>query len=179
MRRLIEKFKNLLMYDADTEFYAKVFPDSVSKKDLIRIRTMTTHDIPAVMVIERKNYEFPWTDDIFIDCFKAGYYCYVCEAQGKVLGYCLMSVAVGEAHILNVSVSASEQGQGIGRKMMEHLIHTAKGRADTLFLEVRPSNPVAIALYENLGFNEIGIRKNYYPAKNGREDALMLALELL
>ncbi|CAG1771097.1 phosphinothricin acetyltransferase [uncultured bacterium] len=179
MRGLIDKLKNMLMYDADTEFYAKLFPDSVTKKDLIRVRTMTHADLSAVMVIERKNYEFPWTEDIFKDCFKAGYHCFVCEAQGKVLGYCLMSVAVGEAHILNVSVDADEQGQGIGRKMMEHLIRAAKGNAETVFLEVRPSNAVAIALYENLGFNEIGIRKDYYPATNGREDAMMLALELL
>lgn len=179
MRGLIDKLKSVVLYDADTEFYAKLFPDSVTKQDLIRIRTMTNHDLVSVMRIERQNYEFPWTEDIFKDCFKAGYHCFVCEAQGKVLGYCLMSMAVGEAHVLNVSVDAAEQGQGIGRKMMEHLIRTAKGKAETVFLEVRPSNPVAITLYENLGFNEIGIRKNYYPAKNGREDAIMLALELL
>ena len=149
MRGLIDKLKKALIYDADTEFYAKLFPDSVTKQDLIRIRTMTHSDLPAVMTIERKNYEFPWTEDIFRDCFKAGYYCFVCEVEGKVLGYCLMSMAVGEAHILNVSVDAKEQGQGIGRKMMEHLIHTAKGKAETVFLEVRPSNPVAIALFEN------------------------------
>jgi ribosomal-protein-alanine N-acetyltransferase len=89
-----------------------------------------------------------------------------------------MSVAVGEAHILNVSVDPAEQKQGIGRKMMENAINYAKGRAETIFLEVRPTNIHAIALYEDLGFNEIGIRKGYYPAKNGREDAIMLALEL-
>jgi ribosomal-protein-alanine N-acetyltransferase len=166
------------MYDADKEFYAKVFPDSVTKKDLMRIRTMTNADIPAVMTIEIKNYAFPWSEDIFRDCFKAGYRCWVCEAQGKVLGYSLLSLAVGEAHILNVSVDPAEQGQGIGRKMMENAIDYARGRAETVFLEVRPSNTAAIALYEDLGFNEIGIRKGYYPAENGREDAIMLALQL-
>jgi ribosomal-protein-alanine N-acetyltransferase len=178
MSVLIEKLKNFVMYDADRDFYAKVFPDSVTKQDLIRLRKMTYADLPAVMDIERKNYDFPWGEDIFIDCFKAGYRCWVSEAQDKVLGYCLMSVAVGEAHILNISVDPSEQGQGVGRKMMESLIAYARGRAETVFLEVRPSNPVAITLYENLGFNEIGIRKDYYPSKNGREDAIMLALQL-
>jgi ribosomal-protein-alanine N-acetyltransferase len=178
MRGLLDKLKDLIMYDADKEFYAKVFPDSVPKKELMRIRTMTNADLPAVLAIERQNYDFPWSEDIFKDCFKAGYSCWVCEAQNKVLAYSLMSLAVGEAHILNVSVDPAEQKQGIGRKMMENAINYAKGRAETIFLEVRPTNTHAIALYEDLGFNEIGIRKGYYPAKNGREDAIMLALQL-
>jgi ribosomal-protein-alanine N-acetyltransferase len=178
MRGLVDKLKDLVIYDADKEFYAKVFPDSVPKKDLMRLRTMTVADLPAVMVIERKNYDFPWSEDIFRDCFKAGYNCWVCEAQNKILAYSLMSIAVGEAHILNVSVDPTEQKQGIGRKMMENAIDYARGRAETIFLEVRPTNTHAIALYEDLGFNEIGIRKGYYPAKNGREDAIMLALQL-
>jgi len=178
MRGLVDKIKDLIMYDADKEFYAKIFPDSVTKKDLMRIRTMTNADLPTVMDIELKNYAFPWSEDIFRDCFKAGYRCWVCEAQGKVLGYSLLSLAVGEAHILNISVDPAEQKQGIGRKMMENAIDYARGRAETVFLEVRPSNTAAIALYEDLGFNEIGIRKGYYPAENGREDAIMLALQL-
>jgi len=178
MRGLVDKIKDFVLYDADKEFYAKVFPDSVTKKDLMRLRTMTHADLPAVMTIERKNYAFPWGEDIFKDCFKAGYRCWVCETQGKVVGYNLLSLAVGEAHILNISVDPDEQGQGIGRKMMENAIDYARGRAETVFLEVRPSNVAAIALYEDLGFNEIGIRKGYYPAENGREDAIMLALQL-
>lgn len=178
MRGLVDKLKDFVLYDADKEFYAKIFPDSVSKKDLMRIRTMTHADIPAVMVIERKNYPFPWSEDIFTDCFKAGYRCWVCESQNKVVGYSLLSIAVGEAHILNISVDPAEQKQGIGRKMMENALDYARGRAETVFLEVRPSNIHAIALYENLGFNEIGVRKGYYPAENGREDAIMLALQL-
>jgi ribosomal-protein-alanine N-acetyltransferase len=178
MRGLVDKLKGFLMYDADQEFYAKVFPDSVTKKDLLRIRTMTHADLAAVMDIERKNYTFPWDEDIFKDCFKAGYRCWVCESQNKIVGYSLLSLAVEEAHILNLSVAPTEQGQGIGRKMMENAIAYSRGRAETIFLEVRPSNTAAIALYEDLGFNEIGIRKGYYPAENGREDAIMLALQL-
>ncbi len=179
MLGLLEKIKDLVIYDADREFYAKVFPDSVGRKDLMRLRRMTTADLTGVMTIERKNYQFPWTEDIFRDCFKARYSCWVCEELDKILGYSIVSIAVGEAHILNICVDPAEQNQGIGRKMLENLIETARGRAETIFLEVRPSNLGAIALYEKMGFNEIGIRKGYYPAEHGREDAIMLALELL
>jgi ribosomal-protein-alanine N-acetyltransferase len=178
MRVMLEKIKSWLVYDADREFYAKVFPDSMSRRDLMRIRRMTVSDLPSVAAIEKKGYQFPWGEDIFRDCLKARYDCWVCEERDKVLGYCIASVAVGEAHVLNLCVDPDEQGQGIGRKLLENLIDSARGRAETVFLEVRPSNTVAIALYENMGFNEIGIRKGYYPAENGREDALMLALEL-
>jgi ribosomal-protein-alanine N-acetyltransferase len=179
MLGLLEKIKDLVIYDADREFYAKVFPDSVGRKDLMRLRRMTTADLPGVIAIERKNYQFPWTEDIFRDCFKARYSCWVCEELDKILGYSIVSIAVGEAHILNICVDPAEQNQGIGRKMLENLIEVARGRAETIFLEVRPSNLGAIALYEKMGFNEIGIRKGYYPAEHGREDAIMLALELL
>lgn len=179
MRGWMDKIKSVLVYDADKEFYAKVFPESVTRIDLLRFRTMTYGDLPAVLDIERKNYQFPWDEDIFIDCFKVGYGCWVCEENGKILGYSILTLGVGEAHVLNISVAPNEQGQGIGRKMMENLIEVAKGEAETMFLEVRPSNPGAIALYSKLGFNEIGTRKGYYPAENGREDAIMFALELL
>ena len=178
MRGWVDKIKSVIIYDADKEFYAKVFPDSVKKIDLLRLRIMTHADLPAVLDIERKNYLFPWEEDIFTDCFKAGYGCWVCEYDNKVLAYSLLSMAVGEAHILNISVDPAEQKQGIGRKMLEHLISIARGKAESVFLEVRPSNIHAIALYEDMGFNEIGIRKGYYPAEHGREDAIMLALQL-
>lgn len=178
MRGWLDKLKNYVTYDADRDFYAKVFPDSVPRQDLLLFRHMTHADLPEVLVIERKNYPFPWTEDVFTDCFRARYGCWVSEEMGRVLAYGLVSIAVGEAHILNVSVDPAEQGQGIGRRMLQHLIETAKGRAETVFLEVRPSNEIAITLYEDMGFNEIGIRKDYYPAENGREDAIMYALQL-
>ncbi len=178
MYELFDKIKEFMTYDADKEFYAKVFPDSVTRKDLLRIRKMRPSDIPEILVIEQKNYHFPWGEDIFKDCFKAGYSSWVCEEMDKILAYCLVSIAAGEAHVLNVSVDPAEQNQGIGRKLMEHMIEIAKGKAETIFLEVRPSNTAALALYQNLGFNEIGIRKGYYPALHGREDAIMLAMQL-
>lgn len=178
MYGLLDKIKNFVVYDADKEFYARIFPDSVSRTDLMRMRRMTVSDLSAVLEIERKNYQFPWDEDIFKDCFKANYDLRVCEELDRILGYCIVSMGVGEAHILNISVDPSEQNQGIGRKMLEHMIENTRGKAETLFLEVRPSNSVAISLYKKIGFNEIGIRKGYYPAENGREDAIMLALEL-
>ncbi|MGZ8095120.1 MAG: ribosomal protein S18-alanine N-acetyltransferase [Methylosarcina sp.] len=178
MQGLLDKIKNFIVYDADKEFYAKVFPDSVSRKDLMRIRRMTSSDLPAVLQIERKNYQFPWGEDIFKDCFKAHYDLRVCEEMEIILGYYIVSMAVDEVHILNISVDPAEQHQGIGRKMLEHIIENSRGKAHTIFLEVRPSNTVALSLYRKVGFNEIGIRKGYYPAENGREDAIMLAMEL-
>ena len=175
---MLEKIKDFMVYDADREFYAKLFPNSVGRKDLMRLRKMRNSDLPQVMAIERASYRFPWGEDIFRDCFKANYNCWVCEEQDTVLGYSILSIAVGEAHVLNICVAPAEQGQGIGRKMLENLIELARGRAETMFLEVRPSNTVAIALYQDMGFNEIGIRKGYYEAENGREDAIMLALQI-
>src|SRR5205814_4509695 len=102
-------------------------------------------------------------------------------AQGtEVIGYGVLTVAAGEAHVLNVCVAAAEQGNGQGTRLMRRLIDLARWhRAQRIFLEVRPSNARAVKLYHQLGFNEIGKRPNYYPAKRGREDALVMAMELL
>jgi [ribosomal protein S18]-alanine N-acetyltransferase len=181
MFRLLRIIKDFISYDADREFYAKVFPDSVTEVDLMRLRKMRKADLPQVMVIERQNYIFPWSEEIFKDCFKVlSYSCWVCEdADENVVGYAILSVAAGESHILNISVTPQAQGLGVGRKMMQHLIEIAADKADVMFLEVRPSNVKAKALYERLGFNQIGVRKGYYPAENNsREDAVMLSLQL-
>lgn len=175
----VEQLKDLVCYDADREFYAKVFPDSVAKEDLWRLRRMRMTDLSTVLKIESQVYNYPWSEGIFKDCFKAQYSCWVCEDIDDVLGYCIISLAAGEAHIMNICVDPALQKQGVGRKMVEHMIDVAENKnASSIFLEVRPSNKNAISLYESLGFNEIGIRKAYYPGENGREDALMLAKEL-
>ncbi len=181
MRRFLEKVKDMITYDADREFYAKVFPGSVSRRDLMRIRRMGAADLDCVLDIEAKNYNYPWSENIFMDCLRAtNYTCWVCEeADRSVIGYCIVSTGAGEAHIMNLCVDPEVQGLGAGRKMLEHMISQIRLQAETVFLEVRPSNYKAIKLYKSLGFNEIGIRKGYYPAKNGREDAVMLALELV
>jgi len=181
MWKLLHKLKDAVIYDADREFYAKVFPDSVDSKDLLRLRKMDHSDLPSVLKIEALNYEFPWSEGVFKDCFRAmNYVNWVCEApENVIVGYCIISVMAGEAHIMNISVNPDFQRQGAGRKMMEHVIEYARPRAEKMFLEVRPSNPNAMALYRKLGFQEIGIRKGYYPAKGGREDAIMFALDLV
>jgi len=173
--------KNFVSYDADREFYAKVFPDSVNLMDLIRLRKMHKDDMPSVLKIEAKNYQYPWNKTIFNDCFVASSYsCWVCEDENEeIIGYAILSVGAGESHIINISVDPKMQGLGIGQKMMAHLIKIAGKKAETMFLEVRPSNQGAIKLYNKLGFNEIGRRKGYYPAEKGREDAIILALELV
>lgn len=181
MRNFLEKMKDMLVYDADRDFYAKVFPGSLSRLELMKVRRMDVSDLPDVLAIEEKNYNYPWSENIFLDCLRAlNYSCWVCEEEGRaIIGYCIVSIAAGEAHVMNLCVDPDAQGLGVGRKMLEHMIEKARTKAEKIFLEVRPSNHRAIGLYKSLGFNEIGIRKDYYPAKNGREDAVMLALDLV
>lgn len=176
---IFEKIKETVSYDADRDFYARVFPGSVERKDLLRMRRMRMDHLPEVLAIEQQVYDYPWSEGIFQDCFRAGYSCWICEELDILLGYCILSIAAGEAHIMNICVNPAEQKQGIGRKMLEHLIELARsGWAKSIFLEVRPTNEAAIALYKSMDFNEIGTRKDYYPSENGREDAVMLGLEI-
>lgn len=141
---------------------------------------MLEEDIDQVMQIECAAYEFSWTRGIFLDCLKSGYSCWVLENQQEcMLGYGIISSAVGEAHLLNLCVRPDQQGQGLGFMLAEHLIHIARSyQAETMFLEVRPSNHPALVIYNRLGFNEVGLRRNYYPAADGREDAIIMALTL-
>lgn len=143
------------------------------------IRPMTVTDVAAVMEIEQSVYPYPWTEGIFRDCIQVGYSCWVALHEEQIVGYAVVSIAVAECHILNVAVHPGMQGQGLGRYFMEHLLSVAKRRgADIAFLEVRPSNEVALGLYHSMGFNQFGTRKRYYPAENGREDAVVMALNL-
>jgi ribosomal-protein-alanine N-acetyltransferase len=143
-------------------------------------RLMTACDLSAVMKIELSSYEFPWTEGIFYDCMRFGYSSWVIEIDRDIVGYAVMSLAVQECHILNICVDPKLQGQGIGRRLLVELLSIAKSReAATVFLEVRPSNVQALSLYFSEGFNEIGNRRDYYPAKIGREDAVILAKELV
>jgi [ribosomal protein S18]-alanine N-acetyltransferase len=144
-----------------------------------RFRSMTEADLLQIMEIERRAYPYPWTPGILRDCLRVGYACWVYEVDAVIHAYGVMSVAAGEAHILNLCVRTESQGQGLGGKMLTQLIALARRHgADTLLLEVRPSNLPALRLYQSQGFNEVGTRKNYYPAEQGREDALILALAL-
>lgn len=145
----------------------------------IAFRRMCTEDLPRVSEIERRIYSHPWTQGNFADSLDAGYDCTVLEVYGCLCGYGILTVAAGEAHLLNISIDAPWQGKGLGRTLLLHHIDLARSRgARILLLEVRPSNMVARALYESVGFERIAVRRGYYPAAEGREDALLLLLNL-
>lgn len=135
-------------------------------------------DLDAVMEVERRIYEFPWTPGNFHDSIRAGYDCWICRNGAGVLSYAVMMLAAGEAHLLNLSVDTEFRRRGHGTRLLQHLILTARARgAHILYLEVRPSNAAGLELYARNGFRQIGARRNYYPAREGSENALVLALE--
>jgi len=143
------------------------------------LRPMTDSDVDAVMAIEQQVYPHGWTAGIFHDCLRVRYSCWVMEQGAQLIGYGILSAGGGEAHILNIAIDPGFQGKGLGRRLMEFLLQTARHhRADTAFLEVRPSNRVALHLYDTMGFNQVGLRRGYYPADKGREDAIIMAREL-
>jgi ribosomal-protein-alanine N-acetyltransferase len=138
---------------------------------------MQVEDLPAVMELEVRAYPFPWSVGNFQDCLRAGYYCPLYHLDGRIIGYGIMAVGVEEAQILSLCIDPDLQGQGLGRSLLQHLLNEARiGHADSVFLEVRASNQAALSLYESSGFNEIGMRRGYYPAEEGREDAIILAI---
>jgi ribosomal-protein-alanine N-acetyltransferase len=141
----------------------------------VDIRPMNELDVPVVGAIERAGYQFPWSEGIFRDCLRVGYVCRVVEVDGEMAGYGIMSVGAGEAHILNVCVRDEYRSRGLGRKMLQYLLERARiaGMYEA-FLEVRPSNTTAARLYHSLGFEQVGIRRGYYQATVGREDAQVL-----
>lgn len=141
---------------------------------------MKQADVEAVSAIEKRAYPFPWSPGIFRDCLRAGHHCWLLESPQVLLGYGVLSAAAGEAHLLNLCIAPEHQGHGHGRRLLARMIDLARwNRAAQVFLEVRPSNPRAIALYREYGFNEIGLRPNYYPSSKGREDAIVMAIELV
>jgi ribosomal-protein-alanine N-acetyltransferase len=138
-------------------------------------RPMKPEDIDRIILIERAAYPYPWTRGNFVDCLGSGYSCWVLEVADEVVGYSILMAGAGEGHVLNCCVAPAWQGRGLGRLMMQRLIRDAPGYgAEFLFLEVRPSNTRAINLYDSLGFESVGLRKHYYPADQGREDALVM-----
>lgn len=142
-------------------------------------RPMQMDDLESIMMIEPQIYPYPWTRGNFSDSLSSGYSAWVLMLNGQVIGYSLMMLVLDEAHLLNLSVAKSYQKQGLGRALLEHMVSIArKNQMANMFLEVRPSNISAIALYENMGFNEMAVRRKYYPAPNGREDAVLMGLAL-
>lgn len=152
---------------------------NMALKNQYQFRTMTSDDLDAIMEIEPHIYSHPWSRGNFSDSLKSGYPAWVLLKGKEIIGYALMMMVLDEAHLLNLSIAKPYQKQGLGRLLLEHMIEMAKNQGATdMFLEVRPSNISAIALYENMGFNEMAIRRGYYPAHNGREDAVLMGLAL-
>ena len=152
---------------------------AILKEPALNFRPMQEEDLLQVIEVERQSYPHPWTQMIFGDCLQAGYSCWVCGRHGIIEAYGILSIAAGESHLLNICVRPESRQQGIGRKMLRHLVSVARRHeAEVIFLEVRPSNTPARTLYEDEGFNELGNRRDYYPAGDSREDALIFARTL-
>jgi ribosomal-protein-alanine N-acetyltransferase len=148
-------------------------------KEPPRLAPMGERDLEEVIAIERAIYSHPWTRGNFSDSLRAGYECRTWRLEGELIGYFILLVAAGEAHLLNLSIAARHQRSGHGRALLREAVEFARRRgARNLFLEVRPSNLAAQALYTRFGFRHIGVRRGYYPANSGREDALVLTLPL-
>jgi len=148
-------------------------------KDPPRLAVMGDADLDEVMAIESTIYTHPWTRGNFVDSLRAGYDCRTWRQERELVGYFILMAAAGEAHLLNLSIAARHQRSGHGRALLREAADLARRRgARSMFLEVRPSNLAAQALYRRFGFRKVAVRRNYYPARTGREDALVLALPL-
>ena len=156
-----------------------IAPDRLAALPQLTIRSMTDADVRGIIEIERTSYQFPWSEGIFRDCLRVGYICRIVMVGEELAGYGIMSTGAGEAHVLNLCVRQSWRCRGIGRAMLEHLLgRAAASGAHEAYLEVRPSNTPAIRLYQALGFEPVGVRRGYYQAVGGREDAAVLKLAL-
>ena len=157
---------------------------SAQLKPNLSLRPMQIDDLYVIMQIEPTIYSHPWTRGHFSDSLNSGYSAWVLEENNETIGYALLMLVMDEAHLLNLSIDKSQQKQGLGRYLLEHMCKIAKThKALNMLLEVRPSNISAIALYKNMGFCEIAVRRGYYPAdpktsENGREDAILMGLVL-
>jgi [ribosomal protein S18]-alanine N-acetyltransferase len=140
---------------------------------------MRPSDLDQVVQNENLSYQMPWSRRIFLDCLRAGYECWVLATRTQIVAHGVLSAGAGESHVLTLCVHPDYRRFGFGRRMLHHLLQQAvKQDASVCFLEVRPSNMEAKALYHAMGFVQVGERKNYYPADprtNSREDALILS----
>lgn len=142
---------------------------------------MTAADIDEVWALECSVFPYPWSRNNFVDSLVSGYDCWtVRDADRTLVGYYLLMYALDEAHLLDVAVARARQGQGLGRQLLERIGERARSQGMvSIFLEVRPTNERALAVYRRFGYEQIGLRKGYYPAgAAGREDAIVMRLEL-
>ena len=149
-------------------------------KPPVTIREMNHDDLSMVSDIERRSYEFPWSHGVFHDCLLAGNQCLALIREGHVAGYAILSVAAGEAHILNLCTDPEFRALGYGERLLDELMYRARSASvREIFLEVRPTNETAIGLYRKKGFHQIAARPAYYQARDGREDASVLVKKLV
>lgn len=150
---------------------------AILKNREVGLRPMRDHDLAQVAAIEQRSYEFPWSLGIFSDCLRVGYCCWTLADEETVVGYGIMAVAADEAHILNICIDPGYRRLGLAGRLLAQTLALARSHQATIvFLEVRPSNTAAQALYRAAGFQQLAVRRNYYPAREGREDALVLGL---
>jgi len=136
---------------------------------------MVAEDIETVAAIERVIHRFPWTPGNFSDALNSGYVCKVAELDGNMVGYAVMMPVLDEVELLDISIAAEYQGRGLGSDLLQQMMGLARGiNMQRMFLEVRPSNVAALALYSKHGFREIGLRRDYYSAGDKREDAIVM-----
>ena len=148
-------------------------------KDQLDYRYMTESDLEAVLEIERLSNPFPWTEQNFIDCLRRDYYCLIQIHSDGVSGFAIQSIALDEAHLLNIGVSSNKRRQGLGSDLLEKIIYASETMgSNKIFLEVRVSNAAATNLYLDFGFKQIGVRKDYYRLPEGKEDALLMSKSL-
>lgn len=137
---------------------------------------MSVSDVDEILPLEYRAYAYPWSRANFTDSLASGYSCWVGRIGGELIGYFVLMMVVDEAHLLNICVSTKYQGVGMGARLLRHAMMTARSAgALSLLLEVRPSNERALILYRHFGFRQIGVRRGYYPAVSGREDALVMS----
>ncbi|MEO8040424.1 MAG: ribosomal protein S18-alanine N-acetyltransferase [Betaproteobacteria bacterium] len=152
---------------------------SALPRSLPRFRPMRPLDLEHVATIESDIYTHPWTLGNFRDSLDAGYSCWVLEIEGALSGYGVLMMGIDEAHLLNLSIARERQREGLGAQLLDFYLQRARDMgARALFLEVRPSNLAGRSLYQRAGFREIARRRNYYPAATGREDAILMGLDL-
>jgi ribosomal-protein-alanine N-acetyltransferase len=145
----------------------------------ITLCDMTVGDIDAVQSIEQQVHAHPWTRGNFSDALASGYVCKVAELDGEILGYAVLMQGVDDAELLDIGIAAQHQRMGWGRKVLEAMLDFARAMGrQRMVLEVRASNVAARNLYRGMGFVENGLRKNYYSAQNGREDAILMGRAL-
>lgn len=145
----------------------------------LEYRPMVESDLESVAAIEATVYVFPWTLGNFRDSLLSGYQCTVCWVGHELVGYAILMTALEEAHLLNIAVADHWQRRGIGAHFLQHIVEDVRRQhLEMLYLEVRPSNVCARRIYERFGFRQLGLRRDYYPAATGREDALFLGLNL-